>query len=77
MTWWLLLYALSMYARYHPEAWVVALDVDSSPAAVTLERAMTRAIDALPQLVLNEVLKGPILHPWDVGASMDPFAATL
>jgi hypothetical protein len=77
MTWWLLLYALSMYARYHPQAWVAALDVDSSPAAVTLERAMTRALDALPQLVLNEVLSGPILHSWDLGHSMDPFGRTL
>ncbi len=77
MNWWLLLFALSMYARYWPKQWVSALDVDSSVAAVTLERAMTRGVKALPQLVLNEVLATPILHPSDVGPSLDPFGHTL
>lgn len=55
MTWWLILFSLSILARYHPLAWVRALDVDSSPAAVTLERAMRKASDAVPQLVAEAI----------------------
>ena len=73
MTWWALLYALSIYARYHPKEWVEALDIDSSVVGVTLERAMDRAIGALPQLVLSAVLETPFLLPWSEAAGMDPF----
>jgi YaaC-like protein len=55
MTWWLLLFALSMLARYHPLVWIRALDVDTSAVAVTLERAMRKAVDALPQLVSEAI----------------------
>ncbi len=73
MTWWALLYALSMYARYHPREWVAALDIDSSPVGVTLERVMDRALDALPHLVLDGVLPNPFLLPAIHGAGPDPF----
>jgi len=73
MTWWATLYALSMYARYHPREWVAALDIDSSPVGVTLERVMDRALDALPQLVLSGVLDPPFLLPAMEGAGPDPF----
>jgi hypothetical protein len=75
MTWWALLYALSMYARYHPNEWVAALDIDSSVVGVTLERAMDRAIGALPQLVLSAVLDTPFLLPLSEGAGLDPFGS--
>jgi len=73
MTWWALLYALSMYARYHPREWVAALNIDSSLVGVTLERAMDRAIGALPQLVLSAVLDSPFLLPPTEGVGPDPF----
>lgn len=76
MTWWAVLYALSMYARYHPAEWVAALDVDSSEAAVTLERTMNRALDALPQLVLSEMVEAPFLVPDSAGWGPDPFGAS-
>jgi hypothetical protein len=63
MTWWALLFALSMLARYHPVAWAQALNVDSSPVAVALERAMRKAIDALPQLVAEAVFGYPFPMP--------------
>ncbi len=31
MTWWALLYALSMLARYYPDLWVKMLNLDHSP----------------------------------------------
>jgi hypothetical protein len=73
MTWWALLYALSMYARYHPKEWVAALDIDSSVIGVTLERTMNRAVSALPQLVLSAVLDTPFLLPTVEGSGLDPF----
>lgn len=73
MTWWALLYALSMYARYHPKEWVAALDIDSSVVGVTLERTMNRAESALPQLVLSAVLDTPFLLPTVEGSGLDPF----
>lgn len=73
MTWWLVLYALSMFARYYPREWVAALDVDSSPFGVVLDRTMVRGILALPQLVLSEVIGVPILLPWESSTGMDPF----
>ena len=50
MTWWLVLFVLSVLARYHPRAWVRAIDIDTSAGAVTLERAMRKAQDAVHSL---------------------------
>lgn len=61
MTWWTLLFGMSMLARYHPVPWVSALDPDSSPIAVSLERTMDEALDALPHLVLEALLQKPVL----------------
>ena len=55
MTWWLILYALSMTARYHPVSWVQSLDVDSPPIAVLLSRCMSEAMEAVPVLVLEAI----------------------
>jgi len=63
MTWWALLFALSMLARYHPAEWARALDRQGSAVATELERAMDVAMDALPQLILDAVAPKPILLP--------------
>jgi hypothetical protein len=63
MTWWVLLFTLSMLARYHPVEWAQALDRRSSWAATELERAMDMAIDALPQLILATLARLPALLP--------------
>ena len=52
MLWWLLLFGLSSVARYEPEIWIAALDLNSSEQAVPLEEAMDVALEALPELVL-------------------------
>jgi hypothetical protein len=59
MTWWLILYGLSMFARYHPRQWVKALDVDSSDVAVLLDRCMSAAMDRVPALVLDTIRACP------------------
>jgi len=52
MLWWVLLFGLSSLARYDPELWVAALNVNSSPQAVPIEAALTEALEALPDLIL-------------------------
>jgi len=52
MLWWLLLFGLSSVARYDPELWVAALDVNTSEQAVPIEAALDEALDALPELIL-------------------------
>jgi hypothetical protein len=63
MTWWALLYALSIFARYEPASWVAALDVNESPIAVHLADALDIALDAVPHLVLD-VLRGQTYLAW-------------
>jgi len=57
MMWWVLLFGLSIFARYHPALWVQALDVDRSEHAVPLEGLLDRALDVVPTLV-HEALLG-------------------
>lgn len=55
LTWWALLFGLSNLARYYPVQWTQAIDLDQSDAAVVLDRVMTEALEALPQLVLGAI----------------------
>jgi len=55
MTWWTLLFALSIFARYHPTPWVEALDADRSPLAVPLQALLDVAPDAVTALVWEAV----------------------
>jgi hypothetical protein len=60
MLWWALLFGLSMLARYHPDAWVTALEVNRSQLAVPLEDALDIAQSAVPHLVLEALLRTTI-----------------
>lgn len=53
MLWWVLLFGLSSVARYDPEVWVAALDVNISEQAVPIEAALDVALEALPELILD------------------------
>lgn len=55
ITWWLVLYCLSMLARYHPTSWTEMLDVDSSPLAVPMDHLINAGRARVPDL-LSEVL---------------------
>lgn len=55
MLWWVLLYGLSITARYHPGPWARALAVDESSLAVPLEAMLENAHEALPVLVYEAV----------------------
>jgi hypothetical protein len=52
MLWWVLLFALSSVARYDPELWIAALDVNQSQQAVPIEAALAEALIVLPELIL-------------------------
>jgi hypothetical protein len=57
LIWWVLLFALSLLARYEPAAWRAALDPDQSGLAVPLEHLLEEALTITPYL-LYEVLTG-------------------
>lgn len=51
MTWWIVLYALSMVTRYQPAAWTTLIDVNSSAHATVIEYVLDLALDAVPDLI--------------------------
>jgi hypothetical protein len=55
MTWWALLHALSMLARYEPAAWARALAYDSSYLAAPLAELLRSGVELVPQLVLESL----------------------
>ena len=57
MLWWALLFGLSMLARYHPDEWVTALEVNTSRLSVPLDDALEIAQSAVPHLVLEALLR--------------------
>jgi len=53
LTWWALLFGLSMLARYEPAGWAAALAVESSELAVPLEELLDIALDRVPELIFD------------------------
>jgi hypothetical protein len=57
MAWWVVLFNLSMLARYEPATWFEHINVDSSPHAVPLERLLRQAITRVPHLVAETIIE--------------------
>lgn len=55
MSWWCVLYALSMLARYAPSKWTETLSLADSPIASRIEFLLDAAIDAVPELLWGEL----------------------
>lgn len=55
VTWWLVLYGLSMLSRYYPRVWTDLLDVDRSTRAVPLEHLVDVATSKVPELIYAAV----------------------
>ena len=53
MTWWAVLYTLSMLARYQPAEWARCIDINNSPYANSVEVLLTASRIAIPHLVLS------------------------
>jgi hypothetical protein len=55
MSWWATLFALSMLARYAPGAWAATLSIPSSPIASRIEFLLDTALDAVPEIIFEEL----------------------
>lgn len=51
LLWWILLFGLSLLARYEPAAWRAALDLDESPVALPLSDLLDNALVIVPELL--------------------------
>ena len=51
MTWWLVLYGLSMLARYHPREWTELLSLGRSHDASRIEFLLDSALISVPELL--------------------------
>lgn len=56
MGWWVTLFALSTLARYNPNEWSLALDVDESRIAEPLARLLVEAMVDVPRLILHSLI---------------------
>lgn len=65
LSWWMMLFAMSMMVRYHPRTWAQLIDVDKSINAVPLEHGLSHAEWSIPDLIF-ECLSGRV--PWDRGS---------
>jgi hypothetical protein len=53
LIWWVLLFGLSLLARYEPAAWREALDPDQSPIADPLAQLLDDALEIVPHLLFT------------------------
>jgi len=53
LIWWVLLFGLSLLARYEPVAWQAALDLDHSPIADPLTKLLDDALEIVPGLLFT------------------------
>lgn len=56
LIWWVLLFALSVLARYEPAAWRRALDPDHSRIAVPLEQLLDEALQVMSTLLYEAIV---------------------
>lgn len=57
ISWWLILFGFSMLARYYPDEWTTALDVDKSTLSVPIDHFLSAAKEQLPTYVF-QILHG-------------------
>lgn len=55
VTWWLILFALSILARYYPRIWSRAVDLDNSTIAVPLRSLLSHAGSTVRDLLALEI----------------------
>src|ERR1035437_804759 len=69
VTWWLVLYCLSMLARYYPTVWTTLLDVDHSLQAVPFDHLISVARAKVPKLIYDAMhqLRAAQLGPPHLG----------
>lgn len=55
VSWWVVLYALSMLARYAPSKWTETLSLSDSGIASRVEFLLDAAVGAVPEIFWNEL----------------------
>lgn len=55
MSWWSVLFALSMVARYEPASWTRHTDVNTSRCAQPIEELLDLAMDVVPRLIADTI----------------------
>jgi hypothetical protein len=63
LTWWALLFGLSMLARYEPAGWMKELDYDSSDLAAPLGELLEIGLHRVPELLLATIVATPEAPP--------------
>jgi hypothetical protein len=61
IAWWVLLFGLSIVARYEPAEWTKALSINESDLAAPLESLLDDAMLDIPRLVLEALERKPFL----------------
>lgn len=61
--WWVLMFAFSMLARYHPRTWTALLDVRTSTQAVPAEVIIGTAVEHIPRMIYEAVMTPPGAAP--------------
>lgn len=56
LSWWTLLFGLSMLARYEPDAWISSLQYDSAVLAAPLAQLLQVGLERVPELVLDALI---------------------
>jgi len=59
VSWWTLLFGLSMLARYEPAVWVAVLDYDAADLAAPLDALLETGLARMPELVLAALTATP------------------
>ncbi|WP_426625688.1 YaaC family protein [Leifsonia sp. McL0607] len=54
-SWWLVLFVLSMLARYNPSDWTRLLDLSNSTIAAMIEYTLDAALSAVPELIAESL----------------------
>ncbi len=78
LLWWVLLFGLSLLARYDPAVWRAALDLDQSPVAGPVMGLIDDALVILPDLLFEAATRiAPSRHDEpDLGIIMRPARGT-
>lgn len=57
--WWVLLFGLSLFARYNPDLWVTTLNLDRAAGlALPLQLLLDQALEVVPQVIADALVTG-------------------
>lgn len=55
MSWWMVLYAFSILARYHPKEWTETLQLTTSKVASQVEFLLDGAVSLIPEMIARQL----------------------